>query len=475
MLFDRRTFLISSAALAGCATQARAEDGAFRNLSDTLTTLDPEARWQAIARVNVGALGPEDRILHAAIAPGAEAEAAIARLGYAPSPYAVTHRNGLYRSASADAAAIARETERLNADAARGVIAPDFVLDAAIPLVEAASRASEGARGEALAAQTQALRALRSRASADPSARSLPNGADYYRAALQFQLGAAVDPHAAHADALSRVAAVTTEAASLLAQIGVRHTSAAEGLRALIHAERRTSVEAWRAAALEDMRAVLARAPALIAPAFTAAPPTAEIIALPASEEAAGTRGRREGNAYIVDLGGLRTRWSLASVVYHETIPGHLLQAPFDSAAPALQRRYASGYSEGWATYAEMLADELGGFAHDPLTRLGYLHWMLFRLARVVGDTGMHALGWDRARTIAEMRAIQGESIAFVSIEEDVGRMAAQPGAAAAQGLAALHIADARTRATSLPAFHDAVLRRGPIAPGAMAQAIATT
>lgn len=473
MLFDRRTFLISSAALAGCATQAPASDGAFRSLSDTLTTLDPAARWQAIARVNAGALGPEDRIFHAAIAPGAEAEAAIARLGYTPSPYAVTHRNGLYRSADADAAAIAREAERLNADAARGVIAPDFVLDATIPLVEAAARASDGARREALAAQIQTLSALRARSSSNPSARRLPDGAEYYRAALQFQLGAVIDPQTAHADALSRVAAFTAEAAALLAQIGARPASVAEGLRMLINAERRASDEAWRASALADMQAVLARAPALIAPAFATPPPGAEIIAVPACEEAAGTRGRREGDAYIVDLGGLRTRWSLASVVYHETIPGHLLQAPFDSAAPALQRRYASGYSEGWATYAEMLADELGGFAHDPLARLGYLHWMLFRLARVIGDTGMHALGWDRARTSAEMRAIQGESIAFVSIEDDVGRIAAQPGVAAAQGLAAILIAEARARAASLPAFHDAVLRRGPISPGGIAQALA--
>src|SRR5690606_13432775 len=169
-----------------------------------------------------------------------------------------------------------------------------------------------------------------------------------------------------------------------------------------------------RDAALAEMGAVLARAPDLIAPAFSTPPPAAEIIALPQAEEANGARGRREGDAYIVDLGGSRPRWTLASVVYHETIPGHLLQAAHEarSDTPPIVRRYAAGYSEGWATYAEMLADELGGFAHDPLARLGYLHWMLFRMARVVADTGMHALGWSRARAIAEMHALQGESIA---------------------------------------------------------------
>ncbi|HRO02593.1 MAG TPA: DUF885 family protein, partial [Terricaulis sp.] len=274
----------------------------------------------------------------------------------------------------------------------------------------------------------------------------------------------------------AQAAAFSAEAQILLRSVGVSRGSASEGLSTLIRAQRPGA----RDAALGEMRAVLARAPELIAPAFSTPPPAAEIIALPQAEEANGARGRREGDAYIVDLGGWRPRWTLASVVYHETIPGHLLQAAHEarSNTPPIVRRYAAGYSEGWATYAEMLADELGGFAHDPLARLGYLHWMLFRMARVVADTGMHALSWSRTRAIAEMHALQGESIAFVSIEEDVTRIAAQPAIAAAQGLAALNILAQRERAGrraafTLPAFHDAMLTHGPIGAAGVTQSAA--
>lgn len=480
MLFDRRAFLLSSAALAGCATSrdASAEtDAALRALLDL--DAPPVPRWQALSAFDASRLSAQGRILYEAIAPGAAAHAALDQLGYGATPYAVTHRNGAYRSPFLSAEAIDDETLALQADAARGVIAPDFIIDAALPLIEAAAAQATPQAAEALQRQLSALRALRARANSEASVGRLPDGEAYYRNALQMQLGAQVDPLAAHAQARARCAALHAEADVLMRGQGFSNGDVAARLRAL-YADPALAFPATnegRAAAVAYMRDVSARTPALIASAFSAPPPPAEIVPLPVAEEAGGTRGRREDGAYIIDLGGTRPRWTLASVVYHETIPGHLLQAPFDANTPALQRRYAGGYSEGWATYAEILADEFGGFAHDPLARLGYLHWMLFRMARIVGDTGLHALGWSRARTVEEMRAIQGESIAFVSIEEDVTRMAAQPGAAAVQGLAALNILELRAsvaarRGFTLPAFHDAVLRHGPMAPGGLAQAV---
>lgn len=166
--------------------------------------------------------------------------------------------------------------------------------------------------------------------------------------------------------------------------------------------------------------------------------------------------------------------------MHHELIPGHILQTPYEdaAAAAALQVRYAAGYNEGWATYAEQTADAMGAFSHEPLARVGYLHWMLFRMARVVADTGIHALGWSRQRAVDEMRALQGDSVAFVSIEDDVARFCAQPGAHAAQGLAAIHIADLRARteraagaAFDAKRFHAAMLRYGPLSPPGLDQA----
>lgn len=99
-------------------------------------------------------------------------------------------------------------------------------------------------------------------------------------------------------------------------------------------------------------------------------------------------------------------------------------------------------------------------------------------MARVAVDTGIHVMRWSREQAIAQMRALQGESIAFVSIEEDVTRFAAQPGVAAAQGLSALRIVEVReeTRRRAgaqfdLARFHAGMLRFGPLSPPGLAQA----
>ncbi|WP_395648394.1 DUF885 family protein, partial [Terricaulis sp.] len=74
---------------------------------------------------------------------------------------------------------------------------------------------------------------------------------------------------------------------------------------------------------------------------------------------------------------------------------------------------------------------------------------------------------------------LQGESISFVTIEDDVTRFAAQPGASAAQGLAAMHLFELRERTRraagarfTLTAFHDAALRAGPLSPPGLEQAM---
>jgi uncharacterized protein (DUF885 family) len=103
---------------------------------------------------------------------------------------------------------------------------------------------------------------------------------------------------------------------------------------------------------------------------------------------------------------------------------------------------------------------------------------MLFRTARIVCDTGIHAMRWSRERAIEEMRALQGESIAFVSIEEDVLRFCVQPGVYTAQGLAMLHIGDLRERVRrelrdrfDAKRFHTAMLEHGPLSPPGLEQA----
>ncbi len=410
----------------------------------------------------------------------------------------VTHRYGAYRralelregdEAGAIRLAINRETNMLRSYGASGIIAPDFVLDATIPAVEAAAGGVSEADGagseqlvEALGSQIDMLRDLRGRASSEAGVWRLPGGEEFYAQTLQFQLGARVEPRQAHAQALERARALQAEADVLLRGDGLVRGDVASRLRALATDPRHLAADdAAKALAVDEMNARLSRVRALLAGVISDGATVAGAVErLDPSTENDGAQGRRQGSRYLIDLGAPRPTWTLPSVVHHEVSPGHLLQAQYERriAVPSLQARYSSGYSEGWATYAEQLADDIGAYSDDPLGGIGYLQWMLFRVARIVADTGIHVMRWSRERAIEEMRALQGDSIAFVSIEDDVVRLCAQPGASAAQGLAALYIAELRerTRRTtrerfSMTAFHDAMLRHGPLSPPGLEQA----
>jgi uncharacterized protein (DUF885 family) len=511
--FDRRRLLLAGAgALAGCASAEAqpvsaagdpAADAEFREFADRLAQRTPSARPFLLRRFDASRLTPQGRALYDAIVPGAEAEAALSQSpwGSFGVPYAVTSRNGAYRRAAelnpADDLRIAlrevnRDTNRLEADAAAGVIAPDFAIDAVIPEVESAAQrvAASGEERlaplvEALNRQADVLRAQRARASSDAGVWRLPDGEEFYANTLQLQLGAPVDPREAHGEALEHCRALQREAETLLRRQGLTSGSVGERLRTLAHDPRYLTGtdEDGATRALLDMGARLSRIRSLFgdvipeAGSITTTP--AEVGRLPRAQEANGTAGRRTGNAYLIDLGAPRPSWTLPSVVHHELIPGHILQNYFlyRSEPLELQARYASGYGEGWAIYAEQLADDVGAFADDPLGRIGYLQWMLFRYGRIVADTGINAMRWSRERAITEMRALQGDSIAFVSIEDDVLRFCVQPGVYAAQGLAARHIADLRertrrTRGFTMARFHEAVLRYGPLSPAGLTQAV---
>jgi uncharacterized protein (DUF885 family) len=150
-----------------------------------------------------------------------------------------------------------------------------------------------------------------------------------------------------------------------------------------------------------------------------------------------------------------------------------MLQIPMEegSGAHPLRSRVACpGFVEGWAIYAEQVADEEGAFAGDPLSELGYVQWMLFRAGRLAVDTGMHAKGWTRAKAEAWFADLQGPPPVFAPIAQDVERAAIGPGGQAGQGLAWLELVRIREaarrrqgRAFDLKAFHDTVLWPGTL------------
>jgi uncharacterized protein (DUF885 family) len=297
-----------------------------------------------------------------------------------------------------------------------------------------------------------------------------------YAAALSQAYGGPVEPTAAHAKAKAAAEAAQARADALLKAQGLSAGGVAERLRALTKDERwlYPDSEAGRDLAVAEMnQRIAAFRPKLRAALGDLPIAPAAVRRMPAADVAAGKGGYRvapadgKPGAYYVDLRRIRERprWSLPTVAFHEVTPGHLTQLPLQAAAcpPEARLKAAGAYFEAWGTYAEQLCCDLGAYAHDPLGEIGYLQWRLFRLGRIVADTGLHALGWSREHAIAEMTGLQGQSIAFITIEADVDRMIATPGKYAAEGLGALALADWRPRErTRWPAYHKAVLATGP-------------
>ena len=298
-----------------------------------------------------------------------------------------------------------------------------------------------------------------------------------YAAALSQAYGGPVEPTAAHAKALAAARIAQARCDELLKGQGLSAGSVAERLRTLAKDARwlYPDDEAGRELAVAEMNVRLTAIRPRLAAALGDLPiAPAQVQRMPAADVAAGKGGYRvapaDGKArrlLAVDLRHIRDRpsWTLSSVAFHEVTPGHLLQLPLQAAAcpPDARIKAAGAYFEAWGTYAEQLCCDLGAYAHDPLGEIGYLQWRLFRLGRIVADTGVHALGWSRERAISEMTGLQGQSIAFITIEADVDRLIASPGKYGADGLGALALAAWRPAARARwPAYHRAVLASGP-------------
>ncbi len=292
--------------------------------------------------------------------------------------------------------------------------------------------------------------------------------ADGYAAALAQAWGGPLDPLFAHRWALAEVERLHRRLVVRLQSHGygpgkavVRLQKAFDDARFLYADD-----DDGRTRAVARMNAALAALRPKLPQAFEGKIPTAEVRRMSPEDEAKGRGGYREPGAYYVDLKAIRERpsWTLPTVAFHETVPGHALQAEHVAAdLPAERQRHAGVFGEAWAIYAEQLAHDLSVYESDPMALLGYLHWRLFRMARVVVDTGQGALGWSLDEATTKLHELQGRSIAFVTIEADAARMRREPGVYAAQGIGALEIARLRSRRLEQwPAFHAAILNDGP-------------
>lgn len=281
-----------------------------------------------------------------------------------------------------------------------------------------------------------------------------------YREALSKAYGGPVDVHAVLVEAMIEATRLLGRVGELMRFEGLQGSDPAASLRALAADPRwlYADDDVGRARAVAEMNTRLAALRPKLKRAFGDLPiPQPEVRRPTAANEARG--GYREPPVYYVDLRNIRARpsWTLPTVAFHETVPGHALQASFMGGP-----RPAS-FSEAWAIYAEQLARDLGAYAGDRRGELGYLHWRLFRMGRVLADIGQGAQGWSVDQAVDAMRRFQGFDAAFVTMEADAARMRAQPGQYAAQAVGALAIAKARPGASAKwPAFHRAILADGP-------------
>lgn len=168
-----------------------------------------------------------------------------------------------------------------------------------------------------------------------------------------------------------------------------------------------------------------------------------------------------------------RTRpiWGMETLVAHETVPGHHLQSARAAELgdlPAFRRdAFFTAYVEGWALYAETLGFELGLY-RDPASRFGHLQGQIWRAARLVVDTGIHAFGWSREQAIDYMVGTTGADRGDMAAEVD--RYTSWPGQALAYTTGMLKIVELRERARAalgegfdVRRFHDAVLDQGAL------------
>ncbi|HVM26021.1 MAG TPA: DUF885 domain-containing protein, partial [Candidatus Limnocylindrales bacterium] len=185
--------------------------------------------------------------------------------------------------------------------------------------------------------------------------------------------------------------------------------------------------------------------------------------------------GSRQGQYYINTYQpGERQLHKIAAITFHEATPGHHFQIGIEmelDGLPAFRRlgsRMAGvAYAEGWGLYCERLADEMGLYLDDR-ERLGMLDAQSFRAARLVVDSGLHAMGWSRDQAIAFMH--ERGSLPMVDAEIEVDRYTVWPGQALAYKLGQREIERARAEVSELMgdrfdlrAFHDSVLAHGSV------------
>ncbi|WP_188920059.1 DUF885 domain-containing protein [Shewanella gelidii] len=315
-------------------------------------------------------------------------------------------------------------------------------------------------------------------ASRSIAASDLPKGKQFYANRVAHYTTLAMTADEVHQLGLKEVARIKKEMNSIIEQFAFKG-SFADFLHDL-----RTDPKFYPKTELELLKEasfIAKKADAMLPKYFSRLPRMPYGIApVPAEIAPKYTTGRYSGsnrddqagyywvNTYALDK---RPLYELEALTLHEAVPGHHLQIALNKELEGLPnfRRYSyiSAFGEGWGLYSEYLGLE-AGFYKDPYSNFGRLTYEMWRAARLVVDTGMHAKGWSRQQAIDYMAGNTALSLHNVTTEID--RYIAWPGQALSYKIGELTIKrlrqDAETRLGDqfdIRKFHDALLGNGSV------------
>jgi uncharacterized protein (DUF885 family) len=307
---------------------------------------------------------------------------------------------------------------------------------------------------------------------------SLPGGADWYAAALKLNTTLDLTAEQIHQTGLKQVAQLEAEQDALARSAGFKDRNAFYADRA-----KRFPPQAWtdalRADYLARANAAVAHNRSLLPERFYSLPKyRAEVVREPSFSEVAGGAahaagpspdGTRPGRVYVHLLGETEDPAAVYDLMCHEGIPGHVMAGDIQvrqTGTPKFRR--AGGYvafNEGWALYAEELCKEMGAYP-DVAADFMRLDAELFRAARLVVDTGIHAKGWteDQAVDYLKKTARMSEDHA----RSEVRRYITLPGQATGYKIGQLKIFELRRKAEAalgpkfdIKAFDDLINSNG--------------
>jgi uncharacterized protein (DUF885 family) len=407
------------------------------------------------------------------------------------------------------------DTERMKHDAAQGVVPPDFLLDTALAQMNAtrttadksllvtsiarrakekglpdsyATRAAaiyEEKVGPALDSQIAEAKSLRTQATHDAGLWKLKQGESFYTAALRSATTTSKNAEEIHQLGLDQAKEISARLDMLLRAQGMTQGTVGERIAALYKDPKSLypNTDAGKADAIaycnQRLAQIRPRLPVVFKrlPQYTfevrRVPPQTEPGAAAAFSQPPSLDGSRPGIVYFnLHDSAEWPKWALSTTVFHEGLPGHQLEgglALSNKELPLIRKTIGfSGYAEGWALYAEQLADEIGMYDDDPLGRIGYLKFQLFRANRCVVDTGIHHLKWTREQAIQYFIDQEGDAPGFVTRE--VERYCATPGQACSYKLGHTVWINARDRAKTalgprynIKDFHEAGLDCGRV------------